>query len=348
MTNRQPVEIDVDELMAKVRAEVRRRNSLEEMIPPIQSPRVESPQAPGIQPDSDVYRVDEFLRYHDVDFVEKAYLGILGRPPDTSGYTHYVNELRQGRMTKVEILGSLRNSPEGKARSVVIKGLWAPYLAQRIFKVPVLGYFCRWLTGLLSLPTIIRNFQRLDVAIPFQLASLKDQLTDQLEANLSTAFQSQLDEIRRGKLVELTNDLKSLRTDLDTLHALMPQKADNQDVELLASRKADREAFELLASRMVSREDVTALLTRRGSREELASQAAQPAEQNGMVALRQWIADTSEQIQDLKANLLDQQRRLMSLLEEAGKRLPDPVGVEQFQNMVGEEEHMLDQLSHKP
>ena len=52
--------------------------------------------------------------------------------------------------------------------------------------------------------------------------------------------------------------------------------------------------------------------------------------------------DIKRQILDHKRNIIDQQRRLTLLLEEARKRLPEPLSINQIENMVAEEDHLLD------
>lgn len=56
---------------------------------------------------------------------------------------------------------------------------------------------------------------------------------------------------------------------------------------------------------------------------------------------QQWMQIES-QVRNLKLNLLDQERRLKLLLEEARKRLPEPISQAQIESMVSEEDHMLD------
>ena len=105
------------------------------------------------------YLLSDFLSCHMEDFIDKAYEGLLHRPPDANGRNHFLNQLVSGELTKVEILGRLRYSPEGREKKVAVKGLLPPFIFQTLFKVPILGWGLRIVTGLLNLPTILRNIQ---------------------------------------------------------------------------------------------------------------------------------------------------------------------------------------------
>jgi len=54
--------------------------------------------------------------------------------------------------------------------------------------------------------------------------------------------------------------------------------------------------------------------------------------------------DIFRQIKDHKLNIVDMQRRLMLILEEARKRLPEPFTAEQIDNMLKEEDHIFDAM----
>ena len=90
-----------------------------------------------------VLDVSEFLQYHDYRFIELAYVLILGRSVDPSGYEEYLRPLRLGEVSKEELLYMLKNSPEGQARELQITGLAELYkkrrLKRRLLKIPVLG-----------------------------------------------------------------------------------------------------------------------------------------------------------------------------------------------------------------
>ena len=70
------------------------------------------------------YAVDELLQGNDEQFVRGAYQALLGRNVDDNGLANYTSMLLDGK-SRVELLIEIRNSDEGKARSVYVLGLAA-------------------------------------------------------------------------------------------------------------------------------------------------------------------------------------------------------------------------------
>lgn len=117
---------------------------------------------PEFQPAADdAYHVNDLLRFHDREFVRNAYHAVLKRVPEASGFTDYLERLRQGRVNKVDVLGSLRYSPEGSQRGVRIEGLRLPFLLRRAGRLPVIGYFVRWAVAVMRLPILVHNHSQL-------------------------------------------------------------------------------------------------------------------------------------------------------------------------------------------
>jgi O-antigen chain-terminating methyltransferase len=85
------------------------------------------------------YGVEEFFRFTDDDFVKNAYRALLRREPDAQGLRHYLGCLESGRFGRLEILGRLRFSGEGRAVGAGVRGLWAGLLQATLLHVPLLG-----------------------------------------------------------------------------------------------------------------------------------------------------------------------------------------------------------------
>lgn len=132
------------------------------------------------------YRLEDFLDHHDEAFVINAYRGLLKRYPDPAGLGSYLDALRAGLRSKIEILGRLRYSPEGRIKRVKLKGLLIPFLVQSAYHLPVFGYWLRFLTLIPRLPGIVQNFERFEAHTQFRL--------QQLSARIHTCEQSDVDE----------------------------------------------------------------------------------------------------------------------------------------------------------
>ena len=69
------------------------------------------------------YKLHELLQYDDHEFVWNAYRALLKREPDESGFKGFLERLRTGQRTKIDVLASIRYSPEGRRKNVSIDGL---------------------------------------------------------------------------------------------------------------------------------------------------------------------------------------------------------------------------------
>jgi SAM-dependent methyltransferase len=56
------------------------------------------------------------------------------------------------------------------------------------------------------------------------------------------------------------------------------------------------------------------------------------------------LVGVNARTRDIKLNLIDQERRLVLLLEEARRRLPKPISADQIEKMLTEEDHVLDAM----
>ena len=134
-------EIDIDELLRKVQAEVRCRKKhgpsdkarfSQDLYPEqviISSTRPSLSTLQQLKTRRFHFRVNELVKYEDREFILKAYESILWRKPDSNGFNHYLAHLRSGMLNKSEILGRLRFSSEGREKRVKIEGLLWHFIA---------------------------------------------------------------------------------------------------------------------------------------------------------------------------------------------------------------------------
>ncbi|MBK8755249.1 MAG: methyltransferase domain-containing protein [Candidatus Competibacteraceae bacterium] len=173
-----------------------------------------------------VYTLHEFTDYHDADFIRNAYLGILGREPDSNGRHHFLSQLRAGTFSKTEILGKLRYSAEGRRHRVRIKGLLPCFAQQTLGRIPVLGFLVQFIASLVKLPRNARNLRGLESYCHWrffqgqQLFDEQAQLIEQALVNLQSRYQAlqQQMESRHDDLQDQHNNLLGHHNDLQSQH----------------------------------------------------------------------------------------------------------------------------------
>ena len=135
---RQEKTLSIDEIMQNVGKEVAHRGAYDlDKTPATLSPQ-RAPQI-SLEPvisfsQKSIYHRDEFTVYDDLEFVEKAFLGILQRPADETGLSEYVHFLRNGG-DKESILIILLSSDEAKKNTVVVTGLRWHRMLKRLRRI---------------------------------------------------------------------------------------------------------------------------------------------------------------------------------------------------------------------
>jgi O-antigen chain-terminating methyltransferase len=138
---------------------------------------------PEFQPrDDGHYRLNELLQFHDHKFIWNAYRAILKREPDEEGYQGYLALLRSGKRNKIDILGSLRYSSEGKRANVEIEGLESRARFRHLYQIPVVGYLVELTVTLLRLPSFIRNHRQLESHFSAQQEVVINYFNERLES----------------------------------------------------------------------------------------------------------------------------------------------------------------------
>jgi O-antigen chain-terminating methyltransferase len=130
---------------------------------------------PEFQPNSNhQYHVNDLLQYHGRDFVRNAYRAILKREPDTAGWAEHLDNLSSGRFNKIDILASLRFSPEGERAGVKLQGLTWPAAIRRMGRAPLIGYFVQLMIAFIRLPQLLQHQRQSE----FHLMAQQQQLVD--------------------------------------------------------------------------------------------------------------------------------------------------------------------------
>ncbi|GKT10729.1 methyltransferase domain-containing protein [Desulforhabdus sp. TSK] len=296
MIDDQSHEISVEKLMEHIRREARRRrppgdegpSAVSEPADAGQTVAIDTPaehpcddsllkESPPLPPMVGEYSVGDFSRYHDRDFIQNAYRGILKREPDAPSFAGYLEHLRQGAMTKSEILCQLRYSREGRAKGVKVRGLLLLAVSHKFFKLPLLGYALRWVAYLVRLPSIVRHFHTVEAQNQMLFSLFRDYLRQEdacLKAKIGEIknYQSLIEEI-----VTRMSDVKALaaqKADARYLEEMDASKAAQSDVDDFKSQhEAEMERlFGLIVSK-IGKAEYESLMALKADRAELESMA---------------------------------------------------------------------------
>jgi hypothetical protein len=106
--------------------------------------------------------VRDFLVLSSEALLDAAYRRLLNRPPDAIGMENYRRLLRTGRRTKVEVLGLIRYSGEGRSHAVPVSGLGVAFVSAMIYRIPVVGFVAALAATILRLPPYLRDRSSLE------------------------------------------------------------------------------------------------------------------------------------------------------------------------------------------
>src|SRR5687767_13581401 len=236
-------DIDVERIMYDIREAVARQHggtNTNGSSPPVVFVDYGSEQGdslrlqPRFQPKLDNhYHVNDLLRFHGIDFLRNAYLALLSREPDEAGMAHYMEALSSGHFNKLDILGSLHGSPEGRRNNARLDGLALPVAVRRLGRVPVLGYVVRLMIGILRLPRMVQHQNQFEFYLWSQLQRIADhqnqgrrevtealaQISSQLmeltqRHETSSTRQAEFANTIEARHTETERDLKSLTDEL--------------------------------------------------------------------------------------------------------------------------------------
>ena len=158
--NRLPEEKPLEVVRNEIRADAESARSRAPAQPARKPPKTASNTAPAAAL-RDEFSIPELSQAHFTSFLEQAFAALLRRPPDPAGFDAQMRLLVQGR-SKIEILGNLRWSPEGRDIGVRVPWLLPRYVLAKCMRIPVLGYLLEWIVCLGGLPRIVRHQRAAD------------------------------------------------------------------------------------------------------------------------------------------------------------------------------------------
>ena len=273
----------------------------------------------------DRYQLNDLLGFHDEAFIRNAYGAILKREPDDSGFAHFLKNLRNGRYSKLDVLYSLKFSPEGQNANVPIEGLGKRSVLRKAYRVPVVGYLLQLAVAVVRLPVLITNFRRLESHSMAQLERVAGHINEAV-AHISNEQRKQ----SAATLAQFEN--------------LQKQLNDLKGTVRLQINSLLREQEKLVESHSSGQTDLSSRIdeTNRRATEQSEIQERHAAELQALKAqLEKQIDDLIERLQRSRMDIAQQETRLSRLLDGTALAPGAPEVSPQLQR---EEDHLLDSL----
>jgi hypothetical protein len=151
---------DIDRILQAIRTEAHARGAASRAMPHATGGAASSHGLP--QPE--LRHAADFLALPLDVFLHAAYRHVLGRDPDAAGSAHYQRALLAGRLTRIELLGRLRLSPEGRRRGMRLPGLDIAFPLALAYRIPVAGPLLALVARLLRLPAHWQDRSGIEVA----------------------------------------------------------------------------------------------------------------------------------------------------------------------------------------
>jgi len=269
--------LSVAEIMARVREEVTRRrqrnapahepvavtacNAAPATISEQHLARWQ-PAAPRLA-DKPQYVLGDFLRFDDADFVDVAYQALLHRSPEPEGGRSYLDALRAGSTSKVEILGLIRFSEEGRKQRVHVDGLLLPYKLHQWRHRKMIGPVLGFVMAMFRLPRLALRLQGIEANAARETHEL-GRLLDRVDTAVEKHF-ADVDGAIHTLRAELTQSVMARTEGLRALSArtVALQVAVKSVNDTLRASDAERaEQHRAVQERLAAHEDVASALER--------------------------------------------------------------------------------------
>lgn len=111
--------------------------------------------------------LEELCALADSDFVDCAFVTLLGRQADPNGLQHYLRQVRRG-VSKLSIIRALRRSSEGRRHDPGIAGLDRALRRHHRANLPVIGFLVRLFTGLEGNSAVERRIRAFENALQIE------------------------------------------------------------------------------------------------------------------------------------------------------------------------------------
>ena len=176
------------ELMVEINSEKIDKNLLEEEIENIIDRYKKNPlkRKKRKKIERKIYQIEDFTKYHDIEFIENLYRKVLLREVDQNALKKRLELLRSGKRSKSEILSMVRFSKEGRDKNIPILGIKKRLFITVLNRIPILSFCIK----LFMLPKFIERVNRFEAhfflyqqELNSKIEENKDSLNSKIEEN---------------------------------------------------------------------------------------------------------------------------------------------------------------------
>lgn len=189
----------------------------------------------------------ELIKFNNEHFIKVVYHSLLFREPDAEGEKNCLENLRNNKLTKLDIINIISSSDEGRSKGIYIKGLKTANLINAIrriiLSIPFVGYLLRLLKCLVLLPKYFYSINQSFLELLNKIQDLQEQLSEAENA----VQQTKADEV---KIQICVSDLmKRIENDEIYVNASIENtqdKLNKQNTNLLQLHQSVKEKSQLL------------------------------------------------------------------------------------------------------
>jgi len=336
MTKTNMQNISVEEIIKKIKQEVEKRENLSrsnEIDENTQnnlkdSKRISVAREELLFITKEIYEYKDFTKYHDEEFVKNSFKGLLKREVDIQGLNHYLTLLRTGQKSKTEIITMIRNSKEGKSKSVKLLGLKKRYIVTALYSLPLIGYILKSLVMLFTFPKLLKRLNSYENCISQELninykndILLQDAINTKANLNTVKELENELEKkASQNTTQELWDELET-KVSQDTAQKLW------DELETKVNGDATKELWNALETKV-----------NLNTVKELENELEKKAERTEFELYLQTVSYAKDYIKL-------SQEKMQELIDEAKKRLPKKIlNKKELLAITDEEKHKFDAL----
>ena len=176
----------------------------------------------------DTYQIEDFTKYHDIEFIKNLYRTILQREVDEEALNNRLELLRSGKLSKTEILAMVRFSKEGREKNIKILGIKKRYIMAILYRVPVISFF----TKLIMLPRVIERVNRFEAHYFLE----KQEQNSKID-NLKNSTNNKIDDLR--------NSIDSTDSEIDNLKNITNNNLKELEFKIKEIKRAKEALIEI-------------------------------------------------------------------------------------------------------